>query len=117
MIKMHICEKLTIFACGFCLFISACKKQTEFDAQKWQDGKHRYEMTDDLIKKLEKENPHRSEVEKMLGLPEFDDNTREKSLMYFLKSDDLIFGLSMYFLVIYFDETGIFERAEILYSD
>lgn len=109
-------KNLTILVLCFCAFLSACKKQIEFDAQKWQNGKYRYEMAESLIKKLEKEKPSRTEVEKILGIPEVEGNIGEKSLTYFLKSDAII-GFAMYQLAVHFDEGGTFEKAEILYTD
>ena len=96
-----------------CVIFSACQKQIEFDSQKWQKGKHRYEMTDSLIAKLDVEKPSKNEVLELLGRPEVG-VVHEKEISYFLKADGFISGWMLY---IFFDDNGIYESAEVSYFD
>lgn len=96
-----------------CVIFAACQKQIAFDAQKWQKGKHRYEMTTSLIAKLDAEKPNKNEVLELLGRPELG-RVLEKEISYFLKADGFISGWELY---IYFDDNGIYKSAEVSYFD
>ena len=97
-----------------CVFFSACQKQIDFDAQKWQKGKNRYEMTPYLIAKLDAEKPNKTEVLSLLGRPALEARVLEKEISYFLKADGFISGWELY---IYFDDNGNYKSAEVSYFD
>lgn len=97
-----------------CVIFTACQKQIAFNAQKWQKGKHLYEMTDSLIAKLDAEKPSKNEVLELLGRPELKERIQEKEISYFLKAGGFISGWELY---IYFDDDGIYESAEVSYFD
>ncbi len=97
-----------------CVIFSACQKQIEFNAQKWQKGKSRYQMTTSLIAKLDAEKPNKTEVLSLLGRPALEERVLEKEISYFLKADGFISGWE---LCIYFDENGIYKSAEVSYFD
>ena len=96
------------------LISSLCRKQIDFDAKKWQNGKHRYEMTPSLIAKLDAEKPNKTEVLSLLGRPALEERVLEKEISYFLKADGFISGWE---LCIYFDDNGNYKSAEVSYFD
>lgn len=97
-----------------CVIFAACQKQIDFDAQKWQKCKRRYEMTTSLIAKLDVEKPNKNEVLSLLGRPALEERVLEKEISYFLKADGFISGWE---LCIYFDDDGNYKSAEVSYFD
>lgn len=103
---------ISSFLC--CVIFAACRKQIDFDAQKWQKGKSRYQMTTSLIAKLDAEKPNKTEVLSLLGRPAVEERVLEKEISYFLKADGFISGWE---LCIYFDDNGNYKSAEVSYFD
>lgn len=110
--KMKKLILISSFLC--CVIFAACQKQIDFDAQKWQKGKRRYQMTTSLIAKLDAEKPNKNEVLSLLGRPALEERVLEKEISYFLKADGFISGWE---LCIYFDDNGNYKSAEVSYFD
>ena len=100
------------------LLLAACtEKQIDFDAHQWKSGKNRYYMTDSLVKKLESEQPTRAEILDLLGTPELSGRIQESDFSYFLKSDEILFGLAMSEFCVRFNADGTFLSAQVIHSD
>ncbi|WP_407426770.1 hypothetical protein [Treponema sp.] len=115
--KMKRTALLLTIALSEFLFASCTEKQIAFDVHQWKSGKNRYYMTDSLVKKLETEQPTRAKILDLLGTPELSGGTQETELSYFLKSDEILFGLAMSEFCVRFNADGTFLSAQVIHSD
>lgn len=97
-----------------CLISPASDKQVPFDQRAWMHDIRRYNMSDSLVVKLNREKPSFEETLDMLG-NDFNHHPGDTSLTYILKSEPL--SVAFYSLEIRFNEDGSFRSAGVLYSD
>ena len=99
-----------------CLISPASDKQVPFDQRAWMRDIRRYNMSDSLVVKLNREKPSFEETLDMLG-NDFNGvhHPGDTSLTYILKSEPL--SVAFYSLEIRFNEDGSFRSAGVLYSD
>ena len=99
-----------------CLIVPASDKQVPFDQRAWMYDIRRYNMSDSLVVKLNREKPSFEETLDMLG-NDFNGihHPGDTSLMYVLKSEPI--SVAFYSLEIRFNEDGSFRSAGVFYSD
>ncbi len=93
------------------LILSSCAQNSEFSSEEWKSKNDRYEMSEDLVERFLSEKPSWDEVVELLGYDGLGDPEGKTLMIFWLRSNDLIFGLDSDWLEIKFENGHVKESV------